>query len=60
MSKTYFAKDGSFGAADGLIVIDTSEWTQDDWDAVESGTDQDRAVVALHISKQYDGEVETR
>lgn len=54
MSKVYFAADGSYGTAAGLIVIDTADWTQDDWDSVESSSDGDRAVVALHVSKRYE------
>lgn len=50
---TYFAKDGSYGDAEGMFVTDTSEWTEQDWSAIDSAGDYDRAVVASLIAKQY-------
>jgi hypothetical protein len=38
MGKTFFSKDGSHGDAAGLIVIDTTNWTEKDWDYVDDGT----------------------
>ena len=50
MALTYFAQDGSYGDAAGLIIIDTRAWPQDDWDAVESASDYTRANVAHSIA----------
>jgi dihydrodipicolinate reductase len=47
---TYFAMDGDYGFAHGLVVIDTSGWTEKDWDRIENATDDDRIVVALNIA----------
>lgn len=47
---TYFAMDGNYGDAHGTIIIDTSAWTADDWDAIESASDHDRIVVATTIA----------
>jgi hypothetical protein len=37
--KTYFSKDSSYGDATDLIVIDTSDWSDDDWRVVDCGSD---------------------
>ena len=47
---TYFAMDGNYGDSHGLVIINTSAWTQEDWDAIEMAGDYDRIVVALEIA----------
>jgi hypothetical protein len=47
---TYFASDGSFGSADGLEIVDTSDWTQQDWEMIENASDSERAALARHIA----------
>ena len=54
MSKiTYFAKDGSFGSAKGLECIDTTHWTEKDWERVEYASDNKRIQVAKRIARKY-------
>ena len=50
MALTYFAADGSYGDAHGLIILDTRGWGQTDWDKVEMSSDHDRIIVALENS----------
>lgn len=45
----YFAVDGSFGSADGIIVVDTSDFTGADWDEVEDASDAERVDVVKRI-----------
>ena len=52
MALTYFANDGSYGAAAGLVVLDTRAWNNDQWDAVENASDYDRAAIAIKIAAQ--------
>jgi hypothetical protein len=47
----YFASDGSYGDAEKLIIVDTSEWTEEDWQEIDMAGDSDRAVVAYAIAK---------
>ena len=47
---TYFAMDGNYGDSHGVIIIDTSTWSQEDWDAIEMAGDYDRIVVATNIA----------
>ena len=54
MSSTYFAGDGSYGDAESLIIIDTSDWTDDDWDMVTYARDTDRAEIAASIAAHRD------
>ena len=53
---TYFAMDGNYGYANGLIVIDTKDWKEADWDAIENASDHDRIVVAITIAMEADHE----
>ena len=46
---TYFASDGSYGDADDLITIDTSGWTEADWEKIEEASDSDRGAIAIGI-----------
>jgi hypothetical protein len=47
---TYFASDGSFGSADGLEIVDTSDWTEQDWEMIENASDSERPALAQHIA----------
>lgn len=47
---TYFASDGSYGWANELVIIDTSEWTESDWDRIENSTDSERVDIAREIA----------
>lgn len=51
MTMTYFAADGSFGSAENLIIINTSRWTEADWDAVLSLPDDERAGWAEKLNE---------
>jgi hypothetical protein len=48
---TYFAIDGNYGNADGIVIVETSEWSEDDWSAIEMAGDADRASVAYALAK---------
>jgi hypothetical protein len=50
MTNTYFAADGNCGSAEGLVIIDTSDWTESEWDVILSAPDEDRARIAREIS----------
>lgn len=49
----YFAVDGNYGNVFGMVVADTSKWTESDWAAVEAATDWERARVAADIVRYY-------
>ena len=50
MALTYFAKDGSYGDAAGMVIIDTRAWNAEQWDHVESASDYERAALAASIA----------
>ena len=52
MSHTYFAVDGSFGNAVDILIVDTSNWTDAHWDAVEDASDSERIEVARNLTNQ--------
>jgi hypothetical protein len=60
MTKHYFAVDGNFGNAEGLVTIDTSDWTEDEWFAIDDASDSDRIRVALELAEAHDEEIQPK
>jgi hypothetical protein len=50
MSTHYFAADGSYGTSN-IIVIDTTDWSPEEWEIVDNATDQERISIAYQISE---------
>jgi hypothetical protein len=46
----YFADDGNYGDANGLVVIDTALFTDGDWTLIEEASDWQRASIARDIA----------
>ena len=53
MSLVYFADDGSYGEVNNLTVLNTSQWTGDDWLMVASAPDGQRLPIAIRIGEKY-------
>jgi len=49
MSMHYFATDGNYGDGDLIAIIDTTNWSSNDWQRVYDATDGDRYEVAKRI-----------
>ena len=49
MNKYYFAKDGNFGSSEGILIVDASNWTEDEWDRIEEAADG-KWLVAAELS----------
>lgn len=47
----YFAQDGSYGVATDLVLVDTTDWSEDDWQLIEFSTDSERASIAQRLSE---------
>ena len=52
---SYFAIDGNYGDADFLVVMDTTQWTAEDWDAIDESSDYRRIRTAQEIQEKYNG-----
>jgi hypothetical protein len=50
----YFALDGNYGDASGLLVLETTFWREVDWEILESASDSQRANVARLITESYE------
>lgn len=48
----WFSEDGSYGSGVPL-VIETTEWTDEDWREIDDSSDSERLDIALEISKKY-------
>lgn len=51
---TYFALDGNYGDADGIVIVDTTGWSEEDWTAIDEVGDADRANLAYALAKADD------
>lgn len=49
----YFAEDGNYGDANGLVIIETTDWTEKDWDMFEDHRDWERPKAAEKIANKY-------
>ena len=56
MSKSYFTPDGTYGDATDVAVIDTTNWTESDWERVEECSDSDRRDIAVIFDMYRSGE----
>lgn len=45
----YFAEDGNYGDATGILVVDTTNWLGRDWVQIEDSTDSTRLTTARAI-----------
>jgi hypothetical protein len=54
MQLTYFAKDGSYGDAEELLIIDTSKWSDEEVEAIEMCADSERWNIAAQIQANYE------
>jgi hypothetical protein len=50
MSNTFFSIDGSYGSGTDILVVDTSSWTEEDWNAVDEASDSERLEVARNLT----------
>lgn len=50
----YVAADGSYGDATGLTLVNVTEFTNDDYEALELHGDADRADFAADIAHSHD------
>jgi hypothetical protein len=50
MATHYFASDGSFGDANGMTIVDTSLFTDEDWETIDECYDWERPAMAERIA----------
>lgn len=51
--KSYFTEDGGYGDGNYAIIIDTDQWTEDDWQSIEDCTENERLELAQQIHSKY-------
>lgn len=51
----YFDANGTYGEGSPVILVNTDEWTDEDWERIERASDSDRQTVAWNINLYYDG-----
>lgn len=49
----YFAADGSYGDAQDLLIVSTSDWSQSDLDLIEETSDFARLAMAITVCQEY-------
>jgi hypothetical protein len=53
MSVSYFAMDGNYGDADGIVLVETSTFSESEWTEIEEASDHERANLAVEISDRH-------
>lgn len=53
----YFANDGCFGEAIDGVIVDTANWTDQDWEVVTDAADDVRHHLALILTEYRGGQV---
>ena len=53
MTLHYFAEDGNYGDANGIVIVDTTKWTEADWDKLEEGYEWQKPFIAKTIAAGY-------
>lgn len=53
-SLSYFAGDGNYGNADGILVLETTLWSELDWQMLDEVSDEARPTVARLIAESYE------
>lgn len=48
----FVAEDGSFGDAYGMVLVQTHDWDESDWDELSNTTDNDRVAIAIEITNR--------
>lgn len=46
----YFTNSGDYGDAEGIIIISTADWTEQEWEAIRTAPPREvvRAALAIH------------
>lgn len=52
----FFSNDGSYGDADGILVVDTDTWTDEDWRDINDASDSTRLDIAKDIAERHQRE----
>ena len=54
MMKSYFTNDGTYGSADDgkIVILNTENFTEDDWDDLEECSDSIRMALAQEIERE--------
>lgn len=51
---SYFAEDGNYGSADGMTIMETTHWSELDWEIIEQVSDADRPTVSRLLTESYE------
>jgi hypothetical protein len=50
----YFALDGNYGNADGIVLVETDDFSVEEWLEIEEASDNERANMAVEIATRHD------
>jgi len=53
INKHYFSPDGNFGDAEGLVIVQTTAWTNEDWEELENVHESERWSKSEEIASRY-------
>jgi hypothetical protein len=53
----YYAQDGNYGSADGIVIVPTYDFTPEECEAIENAGDNERAELAREIAEKHAEEI---
>lgn len=57
MKDLWVTEDGTYGTSN-IVLVDTNNWTDADWEKLEDAGDSERMEVAVSIAQKHEGEYE--
>ena len=53
MATHFFSNDGSYGDAKGILIVDTDQWSEEDWRDIDDACDMTRLAIAKEIEEKH-------
>lgn len=54
-TECYFTSSGAYGNMEDVVIIDTSRWSEKDWERIEGASDEERQDIAQIIDDFHNG-----
>lgn len=49
----FFSNDGSYGDSDDILIVETDDWSEDDWRDIQDASDMTRLAIAREIAEKH-------
>lgn len=53
MTTHFFSNDGSYGDAEDILIVNTDQWSEEDWRDIDDASDMTRLAIAREIEEKH-------